>query len=105
MKSKLCEMVENDAIFDKFSAAASPDSNTFLTGNYNNSFHMIDADGTNTQYELNYKKSTICRPMVPGKGTPISKMDYDRKTIAVDFHPKKNMVAVGSLNCFFIYAM
>lgn len=98
-------MVENECIFDKFSLASSPDSNTMVTGNYNNCFHLIDADGTNTQYELNYKKATVCKPIVAGKGTPLSKMDYERKTTAVDFHPKKNMVAVGSLNCFFIYSM
>lgn len=43
--------------------------------------------------------------MLAGKGAPLSKMDYERKTIAVDFHPRKNTVAVGSLNCFFIYSM
>jgi hypothetical protein len=44
-------MFENDSIFDKFSLAASKDSNTLLTGNYNNCFHLIDTlDGSNTQY-------------------------------------------------------
>jgi len=66
---------------------------------------MIDQDGTNTQYELNYKKATISKPIIAGKGVALSKVDYERKTLAVDFNPKKNMVAVGSLNCFFIYSM
>lgn len=105
LKGKLCEMFENDCIFDKFAVSASPDGNTFFTGNYNNAFHLIDADGTNTQYELNFKKSTIAKPMVPGKGTAISKMDYTRKVLAGDFNPKRNMVAVAALNCFFIYSM
>jgi serine/threonine-protein phosphatase 2A regulatory subunit B len=98
-------MVENECIFDKFSLGASPDSNTISTGNYNNCFHLIDVDGANTQYELSYKKATVSKSIVPGKGAALSKMDYERKTIAVDFHPKKNMVAVGSLNCFFMYSM
>jgi serine/threonine-protein phosphatase 2A regulatory subunit B len=50
LKSKLCDMVENECIFDKFSAAISPDGNTIVSGNYNNSFHLIDFDGSNTQY-------------------------------------------------------
>lgn len=83
----------------------SPDGNTVASGNYNNSFHLFDFDGSNTQYELNYKKATVSRPMVAGKGVALSKMDYDRKTVAVDFHPRRNTVAVGSLNCFFIYSM
>lgn len=105
LKNKLCEMFENDCIFDKFSVSASADGNTFFTGNYNNAFHLLDVDGTNTQYELNFKKNTIARPMLPGKGTPINKMDYVRKVLAGDFSPKRNMVAVAALNCFYIYSM
>lgn len=81
------------------------DSNTILTGNYNNSFHLIDVDGNNTQYELNFKKTTISRLISPGKGAPISKMDYTRKVIAGDFNSKKNVLAVASLNCFHVYSM
>jgi serine/threonine-protein phosphatase 2A regulatory subunit B len=105
LKGKLCEMFENDCIFDKFRVSASPDGNTFFTGNYNNAFHLIDADGANTQYELNFKKSTVAKPMVPGKGAAIAKMDYTRKVLAGDFNPRRNMVAVAALNCFYIYSM
>lgn len=99
-------MFENDYIFDKFSISASDDSKTVLTGNYNNTFHLIDTnDSTNMQYELNYKKSTITKQIIPNKMTSIGKMDYQRKTLVGDFHPKKNTVAVASLNCFFIYSL
>lgn len=38
-------------------------------------FHMIDMDGSNTQYELNYKKSTISKSM--GKPmSPLGRVDY-----------------------------
>lgn len=51
LKSKLCDIFENDCIFDKFSVAVSKDSNTILTGNYNNCFHAIDLnDSSSTQY-------------------------------------------------------
>ena len=105
LKSKLCEMIENEAIFDKFKVSVSPDSNSIITGNYNNNFHLIDVDGTNTQYEVNYKKATTSRPIVKGSNTPIAKMDYEKKLLACDFNPKKNIMAVASLNCFFTYAM
>ena len=106
LKTKLCEIFENDSIFDKFNIAASKDSNTILTGNYNNTFHMIDTNELqNTQYEINYKKQTVTRPMISGKSSQLTKMDYFRKTVACDFHPKKNMLAVASLNCFFTYSM
>lgn len=105
LKGKLCEMFENDCIFDKFAVSASSDGNTFFTGNYNNAFHLIDADGANTQYELNFKKTTVSKQMVAGKSAAIAKMDYTRKVLAGDFSPKRNMVAVASLNCFYIYSM
>jgi hypothetical protein len=47
----------------------------------------------------------MAKPMVPGKGAAISKMDYTRKVLAGDFNSKRNMVAVAALNCFFIYSM
>lgn len=106
LKSKLCDIFQNDSIFDKFSISVSKDSNTLLTGNYNNCFHAIDvSDSSNTQYEVNYKKQTVSRPMIPGKPTPINKMDYARKIVASDFHPTTNLLAAASLNCFFIYSM
>ena len=40
-------------MWDRFDVAVSPDGNTIGTGSYNNWFHMIDQDGTNSQYQLN----------------------------------------------------
>ncbi|MCB0369622.1 MAG: hypothetical protein KDD45_09305 [Bdellovibrionales bacterium] len=65
---------------------------------------MVDQDGTNTQFELSYKKNTVVK-QIAGKGTPPAKIDYLKKTNALDFHPSKNIVAVASLNCFFTYSM
>ena len=66
---------------------------------------LSDGTNSNTQYELSYKKQTIAKQIVPKKILPIAKMDYLKKTTATDFHPKKNMVAIASLNSFFIYSM
>lgn len=100
-------MFENEAIFDKFALSCSSDSNTVMTGNYNNCFHMIDIldPNSHTQYELNYKKATLSKPVIPGKMPPLPKIDYLRKTNACDFNSKRNVAAVASLNCFFIYNM
>lgn len=87
---------------DRFGVGVSWDGKTTLTGNYNNCFHLLD--DSNTQYELNFKKTTVSKSVT--KTTPAPhKMDYLRKTMAVDFHPKKNFVAVASLNCFYTYSM
>ena len=42
LKSKLCELYENESIFDKFDLCSSSDSNLIITGNYNSTFHMYD---------------------------------------------------------------
>ena len=102
LKSKLCDMFENDCMEDRFGVGASWDGKTILTGNYNNGFHLLDE--ANTHYELNFKKTTVSKPMTKSSPAP-HKMDYLRKTMAVDYHPKKNLVAVASLNCFYTYAM
>lgn len=67
-------------------------------------FHMIDMDGSNTQYELNYKKLTVAKSMSKNS-SPLGRMDYEHKVLASDFNKKKNMVAVASLNCFYTYKM
>lgn len=45
LKSKLCELYENECIFDKFSISSSPCSNYFLTGLFNSNFHISDRSG------------------------------------------------------------
>ena len=62
LKSKLCELYENESIFDKFSISGSPDSNFFVTGNFNSTFHVIDKNGEcNNQFELNFNKKTLVK--------------------------------------------
>jgi len=39
------------------------------------------------------------------KQAPVTKIDYERKTLAGDFNNIKNKVAVACQNCFFIYSM
>ncbi|PWN28523.1 protein phosphatase 2A regulatory subunit PR55 [Jaminaea rosea] len=44
LRSKLCDLYENDCIFDKFEALWGPDGNKLLTGSYNNYFHIFDKE-------------------------------------------------------------
>ena len=45
LKSKLCELYENECIFDKFDISTSHDSNYLITGNFNMCMHLIDRNG------------------------------------------------------------
>jgi hypothetical protein len=43
--------------------------------------------------------------MIGSKAASLPKLDQIRKTTALSFHPKKKVLAVASLNCFFIYSL
>lgn len=45
LKSKLCDFYENDCIFDKFDLSISNDSKHYLTGIFDNKFHICDMEG------------------------------------------------------------
>lgn len=106
VKSKLVNLYEADCINDKFTVACSKDGSTLATGTYNNCFHILNlANASNCQYELNFKKSTICRPINPGKCPPILNLDSRRKTSVMAYHPTNHSIATASLNCLFIYSL
>lgn len=42
LKSKFCDLYENDCIFDKFECCFSGDGSHVLTGSYSNYFHIFD---------------------------------------------------------------
>lgn len=42
----LCNLYEDDSIYDKFFMDLSPCNNYFLTGNYNRQCHIVDRNGT-----------------------------------------------------------
>ena len=43
--------------------------------------------------------------MTGSKAVQMTKLDNVKKTTAVAYHPKKKMLAVASLICFFIYSI
>ena len=48
IRSKLCDLYENDCIFDKFEALWGPDNKKVLTGSYNNYFHIFDREASDS---------------------------------------------------------
>ncbi|KAF7356019.1 Protein phosphatase PP2A regulatory subunit B [Mycena venus] len=47
LKSKLCDLYENDCIFDKWECVWGAGGKQFLTGSYHNYFRVYDAEGDN----------------------------------------------------------
>lgn len=105
IKTKLCDLYENECIFDKFSLSSSPDSNYIVTGMFNSNFHLLDLKrDTNTQYELNFNRKTISKT-IPKKCTEVlgANYDYTQKVLRSAYHPKENITALACLNCLFFY--
>lgn len=106
VKSKLCELYENDCIFDKFSVSSSPCGNYFLTGLFNSNFHVSDIHGDhNMQFELNFNKQTICHHIPKKFYQPLnSDYNFTRKINRTAWHPTQNTIAVACLNSLFLYS-
>lgn len=121
LRSKLCDLYENDCIFDKFECTLSGDGNSLLTGSYHNYFHIYDRNGKN---DVCIEASKFAQPK-KSKGGLVPKMkglargkkdtkkndeinpdtiDYTKKALHVAWHPKENLIAVGAANNLYLYA-
>ena len=105
LKSKLCELYENEGIFEKFNISTSNCSNYFMTGLFNSNWHLSDRNGdTNLQFELNFDKKTVVKTIPKKFYEPLgSKYDYTRKILKSCWHPTENLVALACLNCLYFY--
>lgn len=103
--SKLYDVYEQDIIFDKFNIGLSPDGHSFVTGFYNNYFHICDLEGAkNTQFELNFNKKTISKNIPPNYFETLSNsFDLTKKVSKAVWNPVHDCVVLASLNCLFIY--
>ena len=55
LRSKLCDLYENDCIFDKFETSVSGTGDYYMTGSYNSAFHIYDHNGkSDTRIEARY---------------------------------------------------
>jgi serine/threonine-protein phosphatase 2A regulatory subunit B len=105
LKTKLCDLYENDCIFDKFDLNLSPDSSHCVTGIFDNKFHITNiASHSNTQFELNFKKKTLFRNIGKSFYEQIpSNFDVNKKVLKTAWNPTSNCIVIASLNCLFFY--
>lgn len=120
LRSKLCDLYENDCIFDKFECGLSPDGNHFLTGSYDNKFYVYDKN-SKTEYELEATKvssksktpTKSTKKETLKKGTTVSStgkkevnpdtIDFSRKVLHTAWHPHENLLAVGAGNNLLLF--
>jgi len=120
LKPKLCDLYENDCIFDKFELAVSGNGSQIVTGAYHNFFHVFDRNG---------KRVTDMRatkPAAPSSPTQVLKrkfgkkrantmkenqcplnpddVDFNQKILHVAWHPTENKVAMAAKESLYIYS-
>lgn len=104
LKMHLCDLYENDCIFDKFGCAASPDGTRLLTGSYHNNFTVYDMIN-----DSSITVEALKEPIRPAPGAPppeepsVNLMDFGKKAMHLAWHPSKNEFVVTGLNKLYIY--
>ena len=109
LRAKLCDLYENDCIFDKFECAVSGDGNNLVTGSYNNFFHIYDRYG---QSDVAIEASKQAPRKVTGKGrraptkeeVNVDAIDFSKKVLHLAWHPTQPTIAVAGLNNLYIYS-
>lgn len=61
LRRKLCDLYENDCIFDKFECCTSGDGKFVMTGSYSNCFNIYDREGRHeTCIEVRCRAAVVC---------------------------------------------
>jgi serine/threonine-protein phosphatase 2A regulatory subunit B len=132
LRSKLCDLYENDAIFDKFECAMSGDGASAATGTYSNLFRVFStrgdgdasveaskdpqrtgADGGDADHKLlgGARGSVLSRPrgggaragrLDGGSELPAGGADYSAKLLHLAWHPKCDVIAAAAGNSLYI---
>lgn len=111
LKGKLCDLYENDSIFDKFECAANSDGSLLVTGSYGNNFFVYDRTSKNeAQLEASKVASKLKKPAKMKGSKKKGKdevnpeaIDYTKKILHAAWHPHENLIAVGASNNLFLF--
>ena len=109
LRPKLCDLYENDSIFDKFECVVSPDGKYFATGSYHNYLHVFDRTGNNNVcIEASNSmagRSKNANGIKSGKlVTDPASIDFSRKIMSLAWHPEQSVLAVCGANNLYLFA-
>jgi serine/threonine-protein phosphatase 2A regulatory subunit B len=111
LRSKLCDLYENDCIFDKFECTGNSDGNFLLTGSYHNYFTIYDRLSKNeAQLEATKISNKLKKPIKMQTGRKKTKeemnpdtIDFGKKILHLAWHPTDNVIAAAAENNLFLY--
>lgn len=96
-------MYKKELIFDKFRLSINK-NDTIITGNYNESFHIIDwKNDINSHYILNEKDETEIKINDTSPLTKEKEFIINNRILRNEFHPQKDLFALCAENSLFIY--
>ena len=113
LRPRLCDLYENDCIFDKFECSINHDATQIMSGTYGKRFRVFDTTSqdevvlTASRIQTKPKKSAKARRAQQAAVSPDEDPDspeFPKKTMHLTFHPTQNVMAVASYNNLFIYS-
>ncbi|KAJ7217281.1 protein phosphatase 2A regulatory B subunit [Mycena pura] len=113
LRGKLCDLYENDCIFDKWECIWGGDGRQVLTGSYHNYFRVYDTEG-DRDVVLQADKSVL-KTKKPGLGAgkggrslrevmQTEALDFNKKILHASWHPREATVAIAATNSLFVYS-
>lgn len=102
LKSKLCDLYENDCIFDKFETSINKTGDHLLTGSYHNYFSIYDISSERDEplrIKLGRGQSRKS-DMEPNA----DHIDFNKKVLHVAWHPNADVIGVATNNNLYLYA-
>lgn len=124
LRARLCDLYENDCIFDKFDCCVNGSCDAVASGSYNNIFRVFGFN-PNTPNTMNYELSLEAsrdplrkRLQTPAKGTrlgfrkPVGRRgsnpadlgnDYTSKLLHLAWHPSANVIACAASNSLYMF--
>lgn len=113
LRLRLCELYENDCIFDKFQCAFSYDGGSLLTGSYNSLFQSYSANtgvGCAVEASIDYVAGHSMRynPTLGMQGNmigrgPVELLDPMKRVLTLDSSRTDHIAAVASGPALYIY--
>uniref|UniRef100_A0A6V7QQZ2 Serine/threonine-protein phosphatase 2A 55 kDa regulatory subunit B n=1 Tax=Ananas comosus var. bracteatus TaxID=296719 RepID=A0A6V7QQZ2_ANACO len=124
LRPKLCDLYENDSIFDKFECCLSGDGLRVATGSYSNLFRIFGCTPANTEATTLEASKNPMRRQVPNPTRPARALssltravrrssetpgvdangnsyDFTTKLLHLAWHPSENSIACAAANSLF----
>ncbi|RDX98763.1 Serine/threonine protein phosphatase 2A 55 kDa regulatory subunit B beta isoform [Mucuna pruriens] len=127
LRPKLCDLYENDSIFDKFECCLSGDGMRVSTGSYSNLFRVFgcvpgSTEATTLEASKNPMRRQVPTPSRPSRslGNSITRVvrrgaesgnvdangnsfDFTTKLLHLAWHPTENSIACAAANSLYMY--